>query len=181
MNIIPTKVEGAFLLEAPQFGDSRGFFSPVYDDRKFQHLGLESNFTRVNASFRVEKGTIRGLHYQPPPYQETKLIRVIRGSIWDVALDLRKNSPSYGQWTGVILNDQSRQLFYVTAGCAHGFQTLEKNTEVMYLCSNYYNVEKERGIRWNDPHFSIDWPEKATVISSKDQTHSDFSPNIHLW
>ena len=106
---------------------------------------------------------------------------MIQGAIWDVALDLRQDSPTFGQWTGVRLDAQSRQLFYVPAGCAHGFQTLEANTEVLYLCNNYYSVDHERGIRWNDPHFAIEWPETPTVISPKDQNHPGFDPDIHLW
>ncbi|MEC7985136.1 MAG: dTDP-4-dehydrorhamnose 3,5-epimerase [Myxococcota bacterium] len=181
MKLIPTKLHDCFVIEAHQFGDSRGFFSPMFEDRKFKERGIVHHFTRINTSLSAQKGTIRGLHYQPPPYQETKLVRVIQGAIWDVALDLRQESPTFGQWTGVRLDSQNRRLFYVPAGCAHGFQTLEPNTEVLYLCSNYYSVEQERGIRWDDPHFSISWPEEASEISQKDQTHPDFEPNIHLW
>ena len=181
MILHPTKVHGAFLVEAPQFGDSRGFFSPVYEDRKFKAQGLDFSFTRINTSLSVQKGTVRGLHYQPPPYQETKLVRVIHGAIWDLALDLRRDSPTFGEWTGVRLDARSRTLFYVPAGCAHGFQTLAPNTEVLYLCDNYYSADKERGIRWNDPRFKIEWPETPTEISEKDQAHPDFHPDIHLW
>ena len=174
MKCIPTDVEGAFIIEPSKFGDERGYFSPMYDDKKFKAHNLCAHFPRVNCSLSVEKGTLRGLHYQHPPYQETKLLRVLRGAVWDVALDLRKDSPTYKKWTAVTLTPDNYQLFYVPAGCAHGFQTLEPNTEVLYLCSNYYSIENEGGIRWDDPAFSIPWPLNPTVISEKDKNHPHF-------
>ncbi len=174
MNCIPTNVHGAYIIESPQFGDERGFFSPVYDAKKFSDKGLCTSFTRMNCSLSVEKGTLRGMHYQPEPYQEVKFLRVIRGAVWDVALDIRTNSPTFGQWHGVELTAENRRMLYIPAGCAHGFQTLEPNTEVMYLCSNEYTATHEKGIMWNDPHFQIHWPLPPTVISDKDQKHPPF-------
>lgn len=175
MNIIPTNVHGSFIIEPPQFGDERGFFSPMYDIKRFEANGLCTEFTRVNTSLSVEKGTLRGMHYQPPPYQEVKLLRVIAGAVWDVALDIRPDSPTFGQWCGVELTAQNRRLLYIPAGCAHGFQTLQPNTEVLYLCSNEYSVTHEKGVMWNDPQFNIEWPLVPTVISDKDNTHPSFS------
>ncbi len=175
MNCIPTLVDGAFIIEPPEFGDDRGFFSPVYDTKRFAANGLCTSFTRMNCSLSVERATLRGMHYQPEPYQEVKLLRVVRGAVWDVALDIRPDSPSFGKWVGVELTAKNRRLLYIPAGCAHGFQTLEANTEVLYLCSNEYTVQHECGIMWNDPFFSINWPLEPTVISEKDQKHSLFS------
>ena len=174
MKCIPTQVEGAFIIKPTKFGDDRGFFSPMFEDKLFQKHNLCSSFSRVNCSLSTQKGTIRGLHFQLPPFQETKMLRVLRGAVWDVALDLRKDSPTYKQWTGVTLTPDDYSLFYIPAGCAHGFQTLEPNTEVLYLCNSYYNVEHERGIRWDDPHFSIPWPLPPSEISDKDKHHPNF-------
>ena len=118
MSFFPTDIEGAFVVSPPCFEDDRGFFSPIYEDRRFEENGLLCDFTRLNSSLSVYKGTIRGLHYQPPPHQETKLVRVIRGAIWDIALDLRKDSKTFGKWTGITLRAEERKLFYVPAGCA---------------------------------------------------------------
>ena len=176
MKLTPTAVDGAYIIEPVEFGDARGMFSPIYEDRKFANLNLCSHFTRVNGSFSAQKGTLRGLHYQPAPYKEAKLLRVIRGRVWDIAVDIREDSPSFGKWAATELSAENRKLFYIPPGCAHGFQTLEENTEVLYLCSNYYTAEHEKGICWNDPFFSIDWPLPPTVLSDKDQNHPSFAP-----
>ena len=176
MKCISTNVDGVFVIEPQSFGDERGFFSPIYDEKRFSKYGLCTSFTRMNCSLSVEKGTLRGMHYQPSPYQEVKLLRVIQGAVWDVALDVRPNSPTFGQSFGVELSAHNRRLLYIPAGCAHGFQTLEQNTEVIYLCSNEYTAQHECGVMWNDPLFSISWPLPPTVISEKDQQHPPF-PN----
>lgn len=175
MNCISTKVEGAYIIEPPQFGDDRGFFSPVYDQKRFAQKGLCTSFSRMNCSLSVEKGTLRGMHYQPHPHQEVKLLRVVRGAVWDVALDIRPDSSTFGQWCGVELTSENRRLLYIPAGCAHGFQTLVPNTEVMYLCSSEYTAQFEKGVMWNDPTFNIEWPLSPTVISEKDLQHPIFS------
>jgi len=181
MNITKTAVQDAVVIDPLTFQDDRGFFSIVFEDRNFSKVGINENFVRINNSLSVYKGTIRGMHYQPPPHHEGKLLRVIRGSIWDVALDLRSNSPSFGKWTGVTLSGSNRTLFYIPPGCAHGFQSLEDDTEILYLCSNYYSADHERGVLWNDPKFGIEWPLEATVLSEKDQNHPPFDPDYHLW
>ena len=175
MNCISTNVEGAYIIEPPQFGDERGFFSPVYDQQRFADKGLCTSFSRMNCSLSVEKGTLRGLHFQPSPYQEVKLLRVVQGAVWDVALDIRRDSPTFGQWCGVELTSENRRLLYIPAGCAHGFQTLTANAEVVYLCSNTYKAQHEKGVMWNDPAFSIEWPLTPTVISDKDKLHPLFT------
>ncbi len=181
MKVISTAVQDVKIIEPPCFGDERGFFAPIFEDRKFKQIGIADHFTRLNNSFSAEKGTIRGLHFQPPPDQEAKMVCVLRGRIWDVALDLRQDSPTFGKWAGTELNSKTRRWFYVPAGCAHGFQTLEDNCEIIYLCSQYYNVHTERGLRWNDPNFDISWPLPPTILSEKDQNHPNFDPTIHLW
>lgn len=181
MKVTTTDVQDAVIIEPLSFGDERGFFSPVFDDQKFQAIGINDRFCRMNNSKSTIVGTIRGMHYQPPPFQEAKLLRVIHGSIWDVALDLRKDSPTFGKWSGVKLTAENRKLFYIPPGCAHGMQILEENTEVIYLCSNYYSPKHERGVRWDDPKFAIEWPIKATVLSEKDAKHPFFDPEYHLW
>ena len=181
MKLTPTDVLDAVIIEPLSFGDERGFFSPVFDERKFQAAGITDRFCRMNNSRSAFIGTIRGMHYQPPPHQEAKLLRVIQGSIWDVALDLRKESPTFGKWAGVTLTAENRKLFYIPPGCAHGMQILEENTEVIYLCSNYYAPQLELGVRWDDPKFGIEWPLEATVLSEKDANHPFFDPEYHLW
>jgi dTDP-4-dehydrorhamnose 3,5-epimerase len=175
MNCIPTNVHGAFIIEPPQFVDERGFFSPVFDTKRFEAHGLCSSFTRMNCSLSIKQGTLRGMHYQTAPYLEVKLLRVIHGAVWDVALDIRAKSPTFGQWCGVELTAENRKLLYIPAGCAHGFQTLVPNTEVIYLCSSEYSASHECGMMWNDPAFNIEWPHKPTIISDKDQKHPLFS------
>ena len=169
MNIISTDVNDVVVIEPKVFGDNRGFFSPLFEDKQFKAAGITEHFCRINNSLSATKGTIRGMHYQPPPFQEGKLLRVIKGAIWDVALDLRKDSPTFGKWAGATLTAENRSLFYVPPGCAHGFQTLADDTEIIYLCSNYYNPSIERGVRWDDPTFKIKWPLAPTIISDKDQ------------
>lgn len=181
MKVISTPIDGVKIIEPLYYGDDRGYFAPIFEDRKFKELGIPDQFTRLNSSFSTTKGTIRGLHYQPPPDQEAKMVYVVRGKIWDVALDIRKNSPTYGQWTGIELDAQTKRWFYVPAGCAHGFQTLEENCEIIYLCSSYYNIKTEWGIRWNDPSFNVEWPLQPTILSEKDKERPNFDPKIHLW
>lgn len=180
MKVTETSIQDVKIIEPPFFGDERGFFAPLFEDRKFSQIGITDSFTRLNNSFSAIKGTIRGMHYQPAPDQEAKMVCVLRGRIWDVALDLRRESSTFGQSTGVELDSKTRKWFYVPAGCAHGFQTLEPDCEIIYLCSSYYNSNTERGIRWNDPSFNIAWPLEPTVLSEKDQHHKDFHPSRHL-
>ena len=152
-----------------KFVDERGYFSEIFNIREYKKLGIEDQFVQDNRSFSKKTGTVRGLHFQSPPYEQSKLISCTRGSIFDVAVDLRKNSPTFGKWTAHELTyDNGCQLF-VPFGFAHGFMTLEDNTEVIYKCSNYYNPESEQIIKWNDPDIDIKWPLNIkTIISNRD-------------
>lgn len=171
MKLIETKLEGVFLLEPKVFGDHRGFFMETYNAKDFQELGLEINFIQDNHSLSVPAGTLRGLHYQLEPKAQTKLVRCTRGAIYDVAVDIRKGSPTFGQWVGVILSEHNKRQLLVPKGFAHGFCTLVEYTEVNYKVDEYYSPENDRGILWNDPEIGIDWPVSSPVLSDKDQVH----------
>lgn len=173
-------IAGAYLLDLEQLGDARGFFARVFDAEEFGRQGLESNWVQINNSLSAATGTLRGMHYQQSPSAEVKLVRCIRGALHDVILDLRKDSTSFGRWFGADLTAENRAMMYVPRGCAHGFVTLGPNTEVIYLVSATYDPERERGVRWNDPRFGIEWPVEPQVISDKDRAQRDFDPAWHL-
>jgi dTDP-4-dehydrorhamnose 3,5-epimerase len=168
------KIKGAYLIDLEKREDDRGFFARSFCSRDFQEHGLSGQIQQSNISYNKKAGTLRGMHYQVPPYAESKLIRCIFGSIYDVAIDLRPESPTFKQWVGVKLNAASRQIIYVPEGVAHGFQTLSDHTEVFYEVSAPYSLDAERGIRWNDPAFDIKWPVPVRVISNKDMRHPLF-------
>lgn len=180
MIFVVTQLPGAFRIDLERREDARGFFARTFCAREFAARGLASRFVQVNDSLAVERGTLRGLHYQLPPRQETKLVRCLRGAIWDVIVDLRPASPDFGRWMGTELTDRDRRMLYVPKGFAHGFVTLEPDTEVLYLVDEFHAPECERGIRWNDPRFGIRWPLEPRVISEKDRSHPDFDPRHHL-
>lgn len=180
MRFQPTPLEGAHLIELEPKEDERGFFGRLFCADKLAEQGLCSNFVQANHSYSKEKGTLRGLHYQLSPNDEVKIVRCIRGSFYDLILDLRPESPSFGQSFGAVLNEKNHKMMYVPKGFAHGFLTLEPNSEVLYFVSQFYAPEKERGVRWDDPKFQIAWPEKPIVISDRDRTHPDFSASYHL-
>lgn len=180
MKFTSLPLEGAYLIDLEKRGDERGFFARLFCEEEFAQHGLENHFVNVNNSHSAEKGTLRGLHYQLHPYEETKLVRCIRGSFWDVIVDLRPDSPTFKHSYGALLSEDNRQMMYVPKGFAHGFLTLEPDSEVIYLVSEFYAKEQERGLRWNDPEFSIAWPEKPTVVSERDANHPDFDPAHHL-
>ncbi len=166
-----TAVQGAYLIELNKLSDERGFFSRAFCSGEFANHGLEPSFVQANVSRNKQKHTIRGMHMQTEPFGETKLVRCTRGSVYDVLIDLRPGSPTFCQWVGVELTEESHNMLYVPKGCAHGYQTLCDEAEVFYLVSTSYHAENETGLRWNDPFFRIDWPEKANVtVSDKDQT-----------
>ena len=175
MKMTKLPIQGAFAVELEPFGDERGFFSRLFCAREFQSKGLDEKIVQVNNSGSRYKGTLRGLHYQLPPFEETKLVRCIEGSIFDVVLDLRTDSSTFGKWHGEVLSQKNRRMLFVPRGCAHGFITLEDNSEIIYFVSAYYSKEQERGIRYNDPRFNIKWPMEPTVISERDRSHPDFS------
>jgi dTDP-4-dehydrorhamnose 3,5-epimerase len=164
MTFEETPIPGCWVVELEKRGDERGFFARVFEDRVFDAHGLVSHFTNVNNSLSAQRGTLRGMHFQVAPVAEVKLVRCIRGSFFDVALDL-----ATGTWFGVELSAENRRMLYVPEGCAHGFLTLEDDTEALYLTTSYWSPEHERGVRWNDPAYGIEWPLEPTVLSEKDQ------------
>ena len=177
----PLKIQDAFEVNIAPIGDSRGFFSRVFCQKEFVNHGLDPRVMQINNSFNADKGTLRGLHYQLPPFQETKLVRVVRGALWDVIVDLRQDSPTFGQWDAVTLTAEKRNMIMVPRGCAHGIITLEDNTEMLYFVSEHYAPQHERGLKWDDPKFNIQWPIEPKLISDKDQANPYFDADYHLW
>jgi len=175
MKFIETKLQGSFIIEPTKLSDDRGFFTRVWDNKIFDEMGLNSKLAQCNVSLSKKKGTIRGMHYQVEPYQEAKLVRCTRGSIYDVIIDLRVNSKTYKEWVGYELTYLNHKMLYVPEGFAHGFQTLENNTEIFYQVSQFYNPNAENGINWKDDTFNISWPLQPTVISDKDYSWSKFN------
>ncbi len=173
MRFTETSLQGAYRIELEKKEDERGFFSRLFCQKEFAAQGLESNFVQANNSYNVQAKTLRGLHYQLPPLTEAKLIRCIHGSLYDVILDLRPHSLTFKHSFSRVLSAANREMLYVPPGFAHGFITLEADTEVIYLVSEYYSPELERGLRWNDPAFAIQWPFDPEFISARDSTHAD--------
>ncbi len=171
MHVQELDIPAVRVLTPKKFGDNRGFFSEVYNKETLRGVGIDIDFVQDNHSLSAEKGVVRGLHFQTPPYELNKLLRVVRGSLFDVAVDLRRNSPTYGRHVSYTLSADSWNQILVPVGFAHGFMTLEPDTEVIYKVSNYYSPEHDKGILWNDPALGIDWPlpESAAVLSDKDQ------------
>jgi dTDP-4-dehydrorhamnose 3,5-epimerase len=159
-----TPLDGVWVIDLEQRGDERGFFARVFDDEEFGARGLATHWVNVNNSLSAQRGTLRGMHYQLAPAAEVKLVRCIRGALFDVALDLRTS-----RWFGVELTAENRRMLYVPDHCAHGFLTLEDFTEALYLTSAHYSPEHERGARWDDPAYGIEWPFAPTVLSDKDR------------
>jgi dTDP-4-dehydrorhamnose 3,5-epimerase len=176
MRFTETKVAGAFLIEPEPIADERGFFARTWCREEFTDHGLTGELAQANISFNHRKGTLRGLHYQAAPHAEAKLVRVTRGAIWDLALDLRRDSPTYLAWFGAELNDANRHMLYVPEGCAHGFLTLTDAAEVAYQMSAPYAAQAARGVRFDDPAFGIEWPGEVVVINERDRTYPDFGP-----
>jgi dTDP-4-dehydrorhamnose 3,5-epimerase len=174
-----TPLADAHVIELEKRGDSRGFFARFFCENEFGAAGLETRFKQINNSVSAAKGTLRGMHYQLAPSAEVKVVRCVRGALWDCIIDLREGSPTYGKWHGVELTAENRLAFYVPRGFAHGFITLTDDTEALYLVSDLYAPDKERGVRWNDPVFGIDWPITPTEISDKDAQWRDFDPAWH--
>lgn len=166
-------LDGSFLIEPTPLADERGYFARTFCKRTFEEMGLNPHLDQCSFSFNNKKGTLRGMHFQKAPDAEAKLVRCTQGSIYDVIIDLRPESPTYKQWKGVVLSSENRCLLYIPEGFAHGFQTLEDNTEVFYQISAPFVPESASGVRWNDPQFGIAWPIEVVVISSKDQEYAD--------
>lgn len=169
-----TKLAGAFLIELERHVDVRGFFACNWSERKFSERGLVSHFVESNISFSHKAGTLRGMHYQAAPYGQVKLVRCTSGAIYDVIIDLRPDSPTFKQWTAVELTERNHLMLYVPLGFAHGFQTLEDNSEVTYQVSSSYHPESSTGLRWDDPAFGIPWPHGEPVIIARDRLYPDF-------
>jgi dTDP-4-dehydrorhamnose 3,5-epimerase len=169
-----TALAGAWIVEAERLEDERGFFARSWCRREFEVRGLRPDVAQCNVSFNKRRGTLRGMHYQGIPFQEAKLIRCTRGAIHDVIIDLRRDSPSFKRHVAVVLDAESRRALYVPEGFAHGFQTLEDDTEVFYQMSEFYSPEHARGVRWNDPAFGISWPDDDRTISTRDRSYPDF-------
>jgi len=180
MQFIPTPLAGAYLIDLEKRGDDRGFFARAFCEQEFAAHQLVSRFVQVNNSLSAFKGTLRGMHYQLAPKAETKLVRCIRGALWDAILDLRPESPTFGQHFGAELSAENRRMMYVPKGFAHGFITLQDDAEAFYFVDEFYSPEQERGLRWNDPRFAIKWPAEPVVLSDKDRGHKDFDPAWHL-
>lgn len=170
MNIVETDIPDVKVLTPQKFGDDRGFFSEVYSRRELADDGIELDFVQDNHSLSAAVGVLRGLHFQLPPFAQDKLVRVVRGRILDVAVDIRRSSPTFGQHVAVEISADAFNQILVPIGFAHGFVTLEPNTEVLYKVTNYYSAEHDRGVYWNDPEIGIDWPVDAdqAQLSEKD-------------
>lgn len=180
MKVTPLKLEGAQILEPIAHGDHRGFFMESYNAQTMNDNRINYTFIQDNHSLSVETGVIRGLHYQLSPKAQTKLVRVIVGAIYDVIVDIRKSSPTFGQWVGVILSEHNKRQLLVPKGFAHGFCTLVPNTQVIYKVDEYYSPDHDRGILWNDPSLLIDWPTSHPVLSDKDRIHPVLADAEHF-
>jgi len=174
MKFKKTKIDGAFLIRLERICDDRGFFARSFCQNEFRQVNINMNIVQCNISYNIKKGTIRGIHYQDPPFEEEKIVTCQKGSIFDVFIDLRKKSPTYLNWDAIELNSNSHDMIYIPRGCAHGFQTLEDNVIVFYQMGEFYNPSYSRGIRWDDPLFGIEWPFEVSVISEKDKCYPDF-------
>jgi dTDP-4-dehydrorhamnose 3,5-epimerase len=170
VRFIETELAGAFIIEPEQLADERGFFARISCARELESRGLVSNFVQTSIAYNHKRGTLRGMHFQVAPYEEVKTVRCTMGSIFDVIIDLRPDSPTYLSWMSVVLSAENRHMLYVPEGFAHGYQTLEDNSEVFYEMSQFYVPESARGIRWDDPSIAIRWPDaEERVISDKDR------------
>jgi len=171
MQVCPTAIADVKIIKTRKYGDHRGFFSETYNRKAFAEAGVDMDFVQDNHSLSAEPGVIRGLHFQIPPFAQDKLVRVVRGSVFDVAVDLRRSSVSFGQHVSVVLSAQEWNQVLVPRGFAHGFCTLEPDTEVIYKVTNYYSPENDRGLFWADPALGIAWPivAEAAVLSEKDK------------
>jgi dTDP-4-dehydrorhamnose 3,5-epimerase len=169
-----TKLRGAFIIQAERLEDGRGFFARTWCKEEFRAHGLNPRLAQCSISFNRKKGTLRGMHYQAVPDEEAKLVRCTMGAVYDVIIDLRRESGTYKQWFAIELSSENRTMLYIPEGFAHGFQTLEDTTEVSYQMSEFYAPGSSLGVRWSDPAFGIEWPSGERTISPKDQQYLDF-------
>ena len=176
MKLIETKLKGAFIIEPEIIEDKRGFFSRIWCKKEFQSLGLDPNLAQISIAFNKKKGTIRGMHFQLPPHEEVKIVQCTRGSIYDVIIDLRRSSKTFKEWFGVKITADDYKLIYIPKGFAHGYETLEDNTEVIYHMSEFFEPKYYSGVRWNDPVFDIRWSNvKDVIVSEKDSSYANFN------
>jgi dTDP-4-dehydrorhamnose 3,5-epimerase len=173
MELLKTQIEGLLILKPQIFIDARGLFFESYNEKTFESLGILDKFVQDNQSLS-QKGVIRGLHYQKPPFAQAKLVRVIKGAALDVAVDIRKNSPTYGKYFSILLTGENNVQFYLPSGFAHGFASLEDDTIFAYKCSNFYNKESEESIIYNDPILNIDWQTNKPIVNDKDRKAQSF-------
>jgi dTDP-4-dehydrorhamnose 3,5-epimerase len=174
MIFVETGLQGAFIVEPERLEDVRGFFARTWCQREFEAHGLNPQLVQCSISFTKRKGTLRGMHYQAAPHEEAKLVRCTMGAIYDVMIDLRPESSTFKQHSAVVLSADNRKMVYIPEGFAHGFQTLEDNSEVFYQMSAFYSPESARGVRWNDPSFGIRWPIDDPIILERDSRYPDF-------
>lgn len=179
MKFHPTPLKGAYTIEPEKRGDDRGFFARVFCENEFAQAGLKPKIIQVNNSLSAKKGTLRGLHYQLAPKAEVKIVRCVRGALWDAIVDLRPDSPTFAKWFGAELTAENRLMMYVPKGFAHAILTLSDDAEAFYMVDEFYGPEQERGLRWNDPKFNIAWPIEPSEISPKDAKWPDFDPAYH--
>ena len=176
MKFLPTGLAGACTIEIEKLEDERGFFGRAFCSEEFARNGLNPVFVQCNVSFNARKGTLRGMHFQEQPHEEAKLVRCTRGAIYDVIVDIRRGSPTFGRWFGLELTATNHRMVYIPEGFAHGFQSLEGDCEVFYQMSKTYRPGFDRGLRWNDPFFAIQWPLADPFLSQRDATYPDFEP-----
>jgi dTDP-4-dehydrorhamnose 3,5-epimerase len=174
MKFIKTKFKNCYIIEIERQNDDRGFFARSWDSKIFEKYNLDTEIVQCNISFNLKKNTIRGMHYQISPYEESKLVRCTKGKIMDVVIDLRPNSITFKKWLYVELSEDNFRTLYIPKGMAHGFQTLVDNTEVFYQMTQKYMPKFAKGIRWNDTAFNIKWPNKSPIISNKDNEYDDY-------
>ena len=174
MKKIETAIEGVYIIESDCFGDQRGWFMETYNEAKFHEMGIDAVFVQDNMSYSAQKGTLRGLHYQKDPYSQAKLVRCTKGTVIDVAVDIRKGSPTYGKWVSCELSGENKRMFYLPKGMAHGFLTVTDDVEFQYKCDALYNKESEGNIRYDDPTINVDWGSLLKgiepVLSERDKT-----------
>lgn len=172
MNKIETSLPGVYIIEPRVFGDQRGYFMETWSTRNFEEMGLHYDFVQDNQSYSSQKGILRGIHFQNAPYAQAKLVRVTRGAVLDVAVDLRRGSPTYKQWVAVELSAENKRMVMIPRGFGHGFKTLTENVEFCYKVDNLYSKECDRGIRFDDPEIGVDWGEVTRELLSEKDTHS---------
>jgi dTDP-4-dehydrorhamnose 3,5-epimerase len=178
MEFIETSLKGAYLIKPKIFRDERGFFVETWNEKLFAENGISAKFIQDNHSMSVKKGVLRGLHFQKPPHTQAKLVRVTRGKVFDVIVDIRKDSPTFGKWEGFEISAEDMNMLFVPRGFAHAYCTLEDNTEFLYKVDNFYAPESDSGIIWNDPTLNISWPVEEPTLSEKDAKLQNFKDFI---